>query len=52
MFADKDAAFEYALELVEKILENSSISTYPDGTTAEYIADFVEILADRLTKKD
>lgn len=50
MFEDRNDAVVYAKAVLEKILENSSLSTIPDEVDAERIADFLETLADRLTK--
>lgn len=52
MFIEKDAAFDYALELVEKALQNPAVSVHLNAESANEIADFVETFADRLTDKD
>ena len=51
MFEDRYDAVVYAKAVLEKILENSNFSSTPDEVDAERIADFIETLADRLTKK-
>ena len=51
VFEDRYDAVVYAKAVLEKILENSNFSATPDEVDAERIADFIETLADRLTKK-